>query len=181
MGTRNFAIENASNYFVVEDFEEEIDFDMWKEDIQFYLNDHGYESEDFIPQNDNRNFPSRVIASKTISKKIAENPIEVTIYAIVRSGYYAGACLDWSYQIETSSDRYLDEFPHKDWIVGEYLDIYEFSKGFGIIQSKNVLNFIDKALEDFKKDIETHFKNLTTQYNCIGVASNGEAFYEKVS
>ena len=176
MSTPNFMNVNASKYFVLE-IEDDFEFDIQKECLQGYLSEHGYTEENGHPNNDNRSYPSVMVASKSIEKTIADNPIEVSINVVIRSGYYAHVNLDWEIQIETGTDNFCDEIPEEKWIAEEFE--YDFSVGFSKIQSKNVMNFIHKSIEELVEETENHLSKLTETYVRTALFSNGEAIYEK--
>lgn len=178
MSTPNFSLKNTSKYFVIE-INNDFDYEIEKENIQDYLSEHGYDIDEYTPKDDNRSYPSRVIASKTITKQYCNYPIDVEILIVVRAGYYAHMNLDYSIKINGFIDSFIDEIPLKEWLIEdfEYLD---YSKGFSTIQAKNVLNFIEKSINILKKEAEFHFSKLSQPYKCIAVFSNGEALYEKV-
>jgi hypothetical protein len=179
MSTPNFANRNASKYFVLE-IEDDFEYDMQKEDIQYYLSEHGYEEMDSRPHDDNRSYPSVIIAQKSVEKYFGDFSVEIIINVLIRSGYYAGVNLDWEIEIETPYDKYNDEIPEKDWIIDQFED-EGYSRGFGTIQSKNVLNFIDKTIIQLSEETEEHLGKLTETYVRTALFSNGEAIYEKVS
>lgn len=178
MSTPNFANNNASKYFVLE-IEDDFEYDMQKECIQDYLSEHGYEQMDSRPHNENRSYPAVIIAQKSMEKSFGDYTIEVIISVLIRSGYYAGVNLDWEIEIATPYDNFHDEIPEKDWIIDEF-ENEEYSRGFGTIQSKNVLNFIDKAIIKLSEETEEHLGKLTETYVRTALFSNGEAMYQKV-
>ena len=177
MGTPNFMNKNASKHFVLE-IEDDFEYDMQKECLQEILGEEGFNEENFTPQEDNRSYPSICIASKSIDRVIAGNDIRVTILAIVRSGYYAAINLDWDIQIETDCCSYYNENVEADQIEGDFCDL-GYSEGFAKIQSKNVVNWIDKTIPTMIEELEAIYERVSEKYNCVAVFSNGEAIYEK--
>lgn len=177
MGTPNFMNKNASKHFVLE-FEDDIEFDIQKENFQDFLMENGFDVDDSTPQDDNRSYPSICIASKSIEKTIADNNIEVIIHVIIRSGYYAGVNLDWDIQIETDNSSFYNEDVTPDQVFDDFIDL-QFSEGFAKIQSKNVVKWIYKTIPTLIEEVETIYENVSETYNRVAVFSNGEAIYEK--
>lgn len=178
MSTPNFSLKNASKYFVIE-INDDFDYEIEKDNIQNYLSEHGYDIDEYTPKDDNRSYPSRVIASKTITKQYCNYPIDVEILIVVRAGYYAHMNLDYSIKINGFIDSFIDEIPLKEWLIDDF-EYLGYSKGFSTIQAKNVMNFIENSIETLKKETEEHFSKLSDSYICTANFLNGEAIYEKV-
>lgn len=188
MGTSNFHKVNASQYYSVffEADEENEGFqdDFWYDDqidcIRSFLNEKGFNLNAYSKDpHELRSFPSRVIASISAYKTICNVDFNITMYAVVRSGYYEGFVLDWFYEVEIEGDCDIDCFPTLEQL-SETISYYgDVSVGMGVIQAKNALKWLNKTVDSLIETTEGYFKEITTPLVVTARFSNGETIYEK--
>lgn len=202
MATGNFYNANCSRYFVFgmnryytkEDVEEcdldpelegefdelgtEADYDFAKQNIVSGLQAKGWE--DF----DGYEGDARVIAYKDKSLVYGGCEISLEIKALVRSGYYEGACMDLSGKVTidsagdywTGSPEYdlFDDFD-ESYVID---DNWTGNAGLDHLQAKNIIKKLNAIIEDLKIEAEYAFsrgceREMFQAYHC----SNGETGY----
>ena len=205
MATGNFYNENCSRYFVFgmnryftkEDVEEcdldpelegeydelgtETDYEDSKQNIISGLQEKGWD--DF----DGYEGDACVIASKDKSLVYGGCEISLEIKALVRSGYYEGACMDLSGKVTidsagdywTGSPEYdlFDGFDESDVID----DNWTGNAGLDHLQAKNIIKKLNSIIEDLRNEAEYVFscycgEELAVAYHC----SNGETGYNRI-
>lgn len=207
MATCNFYNANCSRYFVFgmnryytkEDVEEcdldpelegefdelgtEADYDFAKQNIVSGLQAKGWENYDGYEGD------ARVIAYKDKSLVYGGCEISLEIKALVRSGYYEGACMDLSGKVTiVSSGDYLTGSPEYDMFDdGEFSEIsvvddnWTGNAGLDHLQAKNIIKKLNSIIEDLRNEAEYVFS-----CNCgeeLAVAyhySNGETGYSRI-
>lgn len=202
MATGNFYNANCSRYFVLgmnryytkEDVEEcdldpelegefdelgtEADYDFAKQNIVSGLQAKGWE--DF----DGYEGDARVIAYKDKSLVYGGCEISLEIKALVRSGYYEGACMDLSGKVTIdSAGDYLTGSPEYDLFEDfdeSYIidDNWTGNAGLDHLQAKNIIKKLNSIIEDLKIEAEYAFsrgceREMFQAYHC----SNGETGY----
>lgn len=202
MATGNFYNANCSRYFVFgmnryytkEDVEEcdldpelegefdelgtETDYDFAKQNIVSGLQANGWEDCDEYEGD------ARVIAYKDKSLVYGGCEISLEIKALVRSGYYEGACMDLSGKVTidsagdywTGSPEYdlFDDFD-ESYVID---DNWTGNAGLDHLQSKNIIKKLNSIIEDLKIEAEYAFsrgceREMFQAYHC----SNGETGY----
>ena len=205
MATCNFYNENCSRYFVfgmnryftkedvVEcdldpeiegEFDElgtETDYEDSKQNIVSGLQEKGWEDYDGYEDD------ARVIAYKDKSLVYGGCEISLEIKALVRSGYYEGACMDLSGKVTidsagdywTGSPEYdlFDGFDESDVIE----DNWTGNAGLDHLQAKNIIKKLNSIIEDLRNEAEYVFscycgEELAVAYHC----SNGETGYNRI-
>lgn len=205
MATCNFYNENCSRYFVFgmnqyytkEDVEEydldpevegefdelgtEADYDFAKQNIVSGLQEKGWEDSDGYEGD------ACVIASKDKSLVYGGCEISLEIKALVRSGYYEGACMDLSGKVTidsagdywTGSPEYdlFDGFDESDVID----DNWTGNAGLDHLQAKNIIKKLNSIIEDLRNEAEYVFscycsEEFAVAYHC----SNGETGYNRI-
>lgn len=204
MATCNFYNANCSRYFVlgmnkyytkedveanemaphlVGEFDEvqtEFDYQTEKENIVSELQKKGWEDfEEFEGE-------AQVIAYKNKTLIYGGCEISLEINALVRSGYYEGACMDLSGKVTidsggdywTGSPEY-DMFDGGDFCEDQVIeDDWTGNSGLDHLQAKNIINKLNSIIEDLKNEAEYAFsrgceREMFQAYHC----SNGEAGY----
>lgn len=202
MATGNFYNANCSRYFVFgmnryytkEDVEEcdldpelegefdelgtETDYDFAKQNIVSGLQANGWEDCDEYEGD------ARVIAYKDKSLVYGGCEISLEIKALVRSGYYEGACMDLSGKVTidsagdywTGSPEYdlFDDFD-ESYVID---DNWTGNAGLDHLQAKNIIKKLNSIIEDLKIEAEYAFsrgceREMFQAYHC----SNGETGY----
>lgn len=204
MATCNFYNANCSRYFVIgmnkyytqEDVEENgldpelvgeydevltnLDFLADKENIVSELQAKGWEDYD------GREDDAQVIAYKTATINYGGCKISLEINALVRSGYYEGACMDLSGKviIDSAGDYWTGSPEYDMFDDGEFSEIsvvdddWTGNPGLDHLQAKNIINKLNSLIEDLKIEAEYAFsrgceREMFQAYHC----SNGEAGY----
>ena len=205
MATCNFYNENCSRYFVfgmnryftkedvVEcdldpeiegEFDElgtETDYEDSKQNIVSGLQEKGWEDYDGYEGD------ALVIAYKDKSLVYGGCEISLEIKALVRPGYYEGACMDLSGKVTidsagdywTGSPEYdlFDGFDESDVID----DNWTGNAGLDHLQAKNIIKKLNSIIEDLRNEAEYVFscycgEELAVAYHC----SNGETGYNRI-
>ena len=202
MATCNFYNENCSRYFVfgmnkyytkedveecdldpqlegeLDEFETEADYAFSKQNIVSGLRKKGWDDYDGYEGD------ACVIASKDESLVYGGCEISLEIKALVRSGYYEGACMDLSGKVTidsagdywTGSPEYdlFDDFD-ESYVID---DNWTGNAGLDHLQAKNIIKKLNSIIEDLKIEAEYAFsrgceREMFQAYHC----SNGEAGY----
>ena len=205
MATCNFYNENCSRYFVFgmnryftkedvvecdldpelegefDEFGTETDYEDSKQNIISGLQEKGWEDYDGYEDD------ARVIAYKDKSLVYGGCEISLEIKALVRSGYYEGACMDLSGKVTidsagdywTGSPEYdlFDGFDESDVIE----DNWTGNAGLDHLQAKNIIKKLNSIIEDLRNEAEYVFscncgEELAVAYHC----SNGETGYSRI-
>ena len=205
MATCNFYNENCSRYFAIgmnryftkEDVEEcdldpelegefdefgtETDYEDSKQNIISGLQEKGWD--DF----DGYEGDACVIASKDKSLVYGGCEISLEIKALVRPGYYEGACMDLSGKVTidsagdywTGSPEYdLFEDFDESYVID---DNWTGNAGLDHLQAKNIIKKLNSIIEDLRNEAEYVFscncgEELAVAYHC----SNGETGYNRI-
>ena len=202
MATCNFYNENCSRYFVfgmnryytkedveecdldpqlegeLDEFETEADYAFAKQNIVSGLRKKGWQDYDGYEGD------ARVIAYKDKSLVYGGCEISLEIKALVRSGYYEGACMDLSGKVTidsagdywTGSPEYdlFDDFD-ESYVID---DNWTGNAGLDHLQAKNIIKKLNSIIEDLKIEAEYAFsrgceREMFQAYHC----SNGETGY----
>ena len=205
MATCNFYNENCSRYFAIgmnryftkEDVEEcdldpelegefdefgtETNYDFAKQNIVSGLQAKGWENYDGYEGD------ARVIAYKDKTLVYGGCEISLEIKALVRSGYYEGACMDLSGKVTivsagdywTGSPEYdlFDDFD-ESYVID---DNWTGNAGLDHLQAKNIIKKLNAIIEDLRNEAEYVFscncgEELAVAYHC----SNGETGYSRI-
>ena len=205
MATCNFGSTNCSRFFVLgmnkyyskEDVEAnemdpelvgeydeaqtDFDYQIEKENIVSNLQAKGWE--DFDGYEDN----AHVIAYKNKTLVYGGCEISLEINALVRSGYYEGACMDLSGKvIIDSAGDYWTGSPEYD-LFEDFNELYVTednwtgNAGLDHLQAKNIIKKLNSIIEDLKNEAEYVFSRgceheLYQAYRC----GNGETGYGKM-
>lgn len=204
MATGNFYNANCSRYFALgmnkyyskEDVEEneldpelvgefdevgtEISYGDCKQNIVSDLQAKGWEDYDGYEDD------AHVIAYKTKTLVYGGCEISLEINALVRSGYYEGACMDLSGKVTIdSAGDYWSGSPEYDMFDGgEFCedsvieDNWTGNAGLDRLQAKNIINKLNSIIEDLRNEAEYAFSRgceyeLYQAYRC----GNGETGY----
>jgi len=190
MGTSNFHRVNATKVFAVlmnqpamsengEDSDEyyyapqQWEVDEFIEYLQEQLSkDHTFFKGGTDPY-ELRSFPSRVIGEIRSGTDFAGGLIsgEIVITAVMRSGYYEGACLDWHITKFIDGDEY-DDVSEYDGGENDFTDIEAESAQIAIVEW-----FSDEE-EKLIKFVEDVFTRASMPMEVVATFSNGETIYK---
>lgn len=204
MATCNFMSANCTRYFVFgmnryftkEDVKEcdldpelegeydelgtETDYEFAQQNIVSGLQKKGWE--DF----DGYEGDARVIAYKDKSLVYGGCEISLEIKALVRSGYYEGACMDLSGKVTIdSAGDYWTGSPEYDLFedFNEFYvtdDNWTGNPGLDHLQAKNIIKKLNSLIEGLRNEAEYIFscycsEELAVAYHCF----NGETGYSR--
>jgi hypothetical protein len=124
-----------------------------------------------------RSFDGSIIGSFWASKDYLGIDCEVEVAAVLRSGYYEGANLDFEITYKVNGYDYEDYMA--EW---EYSANNNHKKGLVNIQYNNVSNWFENTADTLINELESIFENFT-EIKLVkqGQFSNGEAIYSKIS
>ena len=189
MGTSNFHRVNASKVFSVlmdqpaldDDGAETGDYyapEQWEVDeLIEYLQEQLRKNHTFFPGGNDphelRSFPSRVIGQIRSVTNFAGGLISgvIVITAVMRSGYYEGACLDWHISKYIDGDEY-DDVSEYDGRETDFPEIETESVQFDI---PNWFEAEEKRLIEFVEDV---FTRASMPLEVVATFSNGETIYK---
>ncbi len=208
MSTPNFALKNASRYFVfgmpiyytqeeidereldhelLGEFDElstEFNYEADKENVAYELKAKGWH--DIDECDGDRNYPTHLFSAKTLSIMCGDNRLDITIQAGCTSGYYEAANFDWFVNIKTyrKVDYYYEtcDYDYNDLTADDVIrdDWYE-NKGLSKIHAAHIIRKIESIIDGLKNDAELAFSRYCDEEMfCVWQAFNGEAGYSTV-
>lgn len=207
MSTPNFALKNASRYFVfgmpvyytqedidaneldqdlLGEYDEigtELNYEADKDNVAYELKANGWH--DIEERDGDRSYPTSLFSEKTISIKCGDNSIDVTIQAGCTSGYYEASIFDWLVNIKTyrKVNYYYEtcNYDYNDLTADDVIrnDWYE-NPGLSKIHAAHIIRKIEAVIDDLKNEAELAFsKCCDEEMFCAWQAFNGEAGYSK--
>lgn len=207
MSTPNFALKNASRYFVfgmpvyytqeeidereldqnlLDKFDElstEFNYDADKDNVAYELKAKGWH--DIEERDGDRSYPTTLFSAKTVSINCGDNSIDITIQAGCTSGYYEAANFDWFVNIKTCRkvDYYYEtcDYDYNDLTADDVIrDDWYDNKGLSKIHAAHILRKIESIIDDLKNEAEIAFSMFCDEeMYCTFRAFNGEAGYSK--
>ena len=213
MATSNFYVKNAKSYYAFKDtYEveneegvmEEFTRDEWEwDELLDYIRYRGEEGKFFdCPSSEkyNRHMDARNICETNTdwhtfgngNAWITQTNIESVI--VIRSGYYAGAVLDYDIKLESSQGDlfYLSDYDNVNDMIDDYLDtmkdnvewkgyMHKWNVGTFEIQKKNIRKWLEKHINTHIENCEKFCKeNCDVELKVSARFSNGETWYSKV-
>ncbi len=179
MGTSNFNYNGVSKlYPVLMELDEHSDTEMEVEAIAGALEHY---LEEFSADVEYKYSGSRsghyVLGEITRQRDFGDVCLEVRAQILLNLGYYEGACLDLSIEFYDGSYDWIDDVDYiEDW---KDCNLSEMNAGLCKIQEANSRKYATAQTEALSEVIEQAFSKITTPYQMIGRASNGETFYQK--
>lgn len=205
MSTPNFALKNASRYFVfgmpvyytqeeidereldqdllgeIDELGTEFNYDADKDNVAYELKAKGWH--DIEECDGDRSYTTTLFSAKTVSIMCGDNTIDITIQAGCTSGYYQAANFDWFVNIKTyrKVDYYYEtcDYDYNDLTADDVIrdDWYE-KKGLSKIHAAHIIRKIESIIDGLKNDAELAFsKYCDEEMFCAWQAFNGEAGY----
>lgn len=205
MSTPNFALKNASRYFVFgmpvyytqEDIDENgldqelldeydelstyIHHDEDKKNVASDLETKGWH--DIEECDGDRSYPTTLFSEKTVSIMCGGNTLDITIQAGCTSGYYEAANFDWFVNIKTCRkvDYYYEtcDYDYNDLTADDVIrDDWYDNKGLSKIHAAHIIRKIESIIDVLKNDAELAFSRYCDEEMfCAWQAFNGEAGY----
>lgn len=207
MSTPNFALKNASRYFVFgmpvyytqeEIYERELDqdllgefdelgtefnYDADKDNVAYELKAKGWH--DIEECDGDRSYPTTLFSEKTVSIMCGDTPVDIIIKAGCTSGYYEAANFDWFAQVKVSGmiEGWHETFEYEyDELEADDVirDNWYDNKGLSKIHAAHVIRKIEDIIDDLKNEAELAFSmSCDEEMYCAWQAFNGEAGYSK--
>lgn len=175
MSTRNFCNKNASRIYALKAEDEWCYYDVC-ESIRERLKSKSWEPSGGY----DRKADGERIAEKTVEIRIGRHFfVDVRMIAVIRSGYFADANLDWTLEIDG-----------KSYDKGEYDDVEAYdtlmdwfypNTGFCKMQENNLQRKVNEAIGEMAYELESVYAECSEPLVCVGVFGNGEALYERAS
>ena len=207
MSTPNFALKNASRYFVfgtpvyytqedidaneldhdlLDHFDEigtEVNFEAGKENVACELKAKGWH--DIEECDGDRCYPTTLFSEKTKTISFGNTSVDITIQAGCTSGYYEAANFDWFANIKTyrKVDYYYEtcNYDYNDLTADDVIDDnWLDNNGLSKIHAARIIRKIDAIIDELKNEAELAFSMYCDEEMfCAWQAFNGEAGYSK--
>lgn len=205
MSTPNFALKNASRYFVfgmpvyytqeeidengldqdllgkIDELGTEFNSDADKDNVAYELKAKGWH--DIEECDGDRSYPTTLFSEKTVSIMCGDNTLDITIQAGCTSGYYEAANFDWFVNIKTCRkvDYYYEtcDYDYNDLTADDVIrDDWYDNKGLSKIHAAHIIRKIEAIIDELKNEAEMAFSMYCDQemYRAY-LCSNGEAGY----
>lgn len=207
MSTPNFALKNASRYFVfgtpvyytqedidaneleqdlLDHFDEigtEVNYEAGKENVAWELKAKGWH--DIEECDGDRGYPTILFSEKTKTISFGSTSVDVTVQAGCTSGYYEAANFDWFANIKTyrKVDYYYEtcNYDYNDLSADDVIDDnWLDNKGLSKIHAARIIRKIEAVIDELKNEAELVFsKYCDEEMFCAWQAFNGEAGYSR--
>ena len=207
MSTPNFALKNASRYFVfgtpvyytqedidaneldqdlLDHFDEigtEVNYEAGKENVACELKAKGWH--DIEECDGDRSYPTTLFSEKTKTFSFGNTSVDITVQAGCTSGYYEAANFDWFANIKTyrKVDYYYEtcNYDYNDLTADDVIDDnWLDNNGLSKIHAARIIRKIDAIIDELKNEAELAFSMCCDEEMfCAWQAFNGEAGYSK--
>lgn len=175
MSTPNFKLEHASKIYAIHP-------DDWCEsDLSYIASENGYDKDSGC--DGDRSYTGNYFACKDKTIKFGDSEIYLSIRLKLVNGYYDGCNFDYDIIVSLCGfpGCYGDKYDYfdDDW-KEELSDCIEYSYNVGLarMMTEKMANKIDFEAENMMEEAEKLFdKYCDNILGCVGVGSNGEAFY----
>lgn len=208
MSTPNFALKNASRFFVFgmpvyytqedideneldqnllgmyDELETEANYEADKANVAGELKAKGWH--DIEECDGDRSYPTTLFSEKTKTICFGDTEVYVTMQAGCTSGYYEAANFDWSAKIEVSGMiegwHETFEYEHDELTADDVIrDNWYDNKGLSKIHAAHIIRKIEAIIDDLKNEAELAFSMYCDEeMYCTFLAFNGEAGYSKI-
>ena len=205
MSTPNFALKNASRYFVFgmpvyytqEDIDEneldqellgkynelgtEFSYDCAKDNVYYALKAKGWHNIDECDRD--RSYPTHLFAQKAECFMCGNTPIDIIIQAGCTSGYYEAANFDWFAKVRVHGviDGWYETFEYEsdELDANDVIDQNWYdNKGLSKIHAAHVIRKIQTIIDELKNEAELAFSMYCDEeMYCVYRCFNGEAGY----
>ena len=203
MSTPNFALKNASRYFVFgmpvyytqEDIDEngldqdllgkydelstECHYEDDKQNVAYELKAKGWHNIDKC--DGDRSYPTHFFSEKTKTIKCGDNRLDITIQAGCTSGYYQAANFDWFVNVRVDCDDSALYDPDELEAYDVIRDNWYGNRGLSTIHAARIIRKIQAIIDDLKNEAELAFSMYCDEeMYCAWRAFNGEAGYRRI-
>jgi hypothetical protein len=186
MGTSNFHYRNTKVcYSVLTEIEEPQDAEWMQieliDNISEKMNEvFGNFFEGGSDPHESRSYPSVVIGSSVVIRRTKTSFGSVEITAILRCGYYQGACLDWNIAFTGWSETW-DDLPELEDLASDIAYMNQCKTNSSILKkAEALLNWMEKTKDSMVDKLETIFSEHSVGLRRVATFSNGETIYEEV-
>lgn len=209
MSTPNFALKNASRYFVfgmpvyytqedinanglnqdlLDHFDEigtEVNYEADKENVASELKAKGWH--DIEECDGDRSYPTTLFSEKTKTISFGSTSVDITVQAGYTSGYYEAAIFDWLAKVRVNGmiDGWTDtfEYEHDDLEADDVIrDNWYNNKGLSKIHAAHIICKIKAIIDELKNEAELAFSMYCDEeMYCAYRCSNGEAGYGRTN
>lgn len=207
MSTPNFALKNASRFFVFgmpvyytqeeideygldqnllgqfDELDTEANYDADKANVAGELKAKGWH--DIEDCDGDSSYPTTFFSEKTKTICFGDTEVYVTMQAGYTSGYYEAANFDWFAKVEVSGMiegwHETFEYEHDELEADDVIrDNWYDNKGLSKIHAAHVIRKIEAIIDDLKNEAELAFSMYCDEeMYCTFLAFNGEAGYSK--
>lgn len=207
MSTPNFALKNASRYFVlgmpVYYTQEEIDERELDQDLLGEFDEMGTESlfqdtqhnvayelkakgwHDIEECDGDRSYPTSLFSEKTKTISFGNTSVDITIQAGCTAGYYEAANFDWFATVK--ADGMIEgwhetfEYDYDELEADDVInDNWLDNKGLSKIHAAHIIRKIEAIIDELKNEAELAFSMYCDEeMYCAYQCSNGEAGYDR--
>ena len=189
MGTCNFTRGNARRvYAVLMDYEDFVldedgneteetemrsceDWDI--DDLIYYIEEKFAEHKGKYSYSHNGEFDN--IGTLSIDKMFGDCSVEINLTALMHSGYYEGASLDWKMVIYVDGSTTDVDSVEYDF---KYCNS-DMNGGMLKIQGSNAQKWVNKVSEEMIEIAEKVFTEVSMPLKVVATFSTGETIYEK--
>lgn len=207
MSTPNFALKNASRYFVFgmpvyytqEDIDErgldqellgkydelgtEFSYDCDKDNVYYALKAKGWH--DIDECDGDRSYPTHLFSEKTKTISFGNTSVDITIQAGCTAGYYEAANFDWFATVK--ADGMIEgwhetfEYDYDELEADDVInDNWLDNKGLSKIHAAHIIRKIEAIIDDLKNEAELAFSMYCDEeMYCVYRCFNGEAGYDR--
>ena len=207
MSTPNFALKNASRYFVFgmpvyytqEDIDEneldqdlldhydeigtEINYSDVKHNVAYELKAKGWHDIDGC--DGDRSYPTHLFSEKTKTISFGNTSVDITIQAGCTAGYYEAANFDWFATVK--ADGMIEgwhetfEYDYDELEADDVInDNWLDNKGLSKIHAAHIIRKIEAIIDELKNEAEMAFSMYCDEeMYCAYQCFNGEAGYSR--
>ena len=207
MSTPNFALKNASRYFVfgtpvyytqedidaneldqdlLDHFDEigtEVNYEAGQENVAWELEAKGWH--DIEECDGDLSYPTILFSEKTKTISFGSTSVDIIVQAGCTSGYYEAANFDWFANIKTyrKVDYYYEtcNYDYNDLTADDVIDDnWLDNNGLSKIHAARIIRKIEAVIDDLKNEAELAFsKCCDEEMYCAYQCFNGEAGYSR--
>ena len=207
MSTPNFALKNASRYFVFgtpvyytqEDIDEneldqdlldhydeigtEINYSDVKHNVAYELKAKGWH--DIDECDGDRSYPTTLFSEKTKTISFGNTSVDITIQAGCTAGYYEAANFDWFATVKADGmiEGWHETFDYEsDELEADDVirDNWYDNKGLSKIHAAHIIRKIEAIIDELKNEAELAFSMYCDEeMYCAYQCFNGEAGYSR--
>lgn len=207
MSTPNFALKNASRYFVfgtpvyytqedidaneldqdlLDHFDEigtEVNYEAGKENVALQLKAKGWH--DIEECDGDRSYPTSLFSEKTKTISFGSTSVDITVQAGCTSGYYEAANFDWVATVKVSGmiEGYIEtfEYEHDELEPDDVIrDNWYDNNGLSKIHAEHIIRKIEAIIDELKNEAELAFSMYCDEeMYCAYQCFNGEAGYSR--